>query len=140
MTNIEAAIGLAQLEDVKYHLLQRQKIRGWYEKHLEKWHSKINSQKEQPGGHNVVWMYSVVFSKAVSTSRDEIMEKLAERGIETRPVFYPLHIMPPYREEDGKYPIAEDIAARGINLPTYSRLTEEDVEYVCKAIGEIIDG
>jgi perosamine synthetase len=140
MTNIEAAIGLAQLENIEQHLEDRQKINGWYRKHLDKLHEYIDYQVEQPDGHSVVWMFSVLFSKNVSISRDTIMEKLTERGIETRPVFYPLHIMPPYREEDGKYPVAEDIASRGINLPTYTGLTEEEVEYICEKIESIITG
>ena len=140
MTNIEAAIGLAQLENIDFHIEQRQNVKNWYHKHLEDYHKHIEFQTEQPDGFNVIWMFSVLFSKTLPYSRDEIMIKLANQGIETRPVFYPLHIMPPYREDDGKYPIAEDIARRGVNLPTSSRLTEEDVEYICREFGRILNG
>jgi len=138
MTNVEAAIGLAQLEKIDFHLQQRQKIRTWYLKYLENIQEHLDYQKDQPDSQNVSWMFSVLLSKAIQHSRDKIMELLSGQGIDTRPVFYPLHIMPPYREEDGKYPVAEDIASRGINLPTFSGLSEDDVKYICEILKEII--
>ena len=140
MTNIEAAIGLAQLENIEFHLDQRQRVKKWYQKHLERWSEFVDFQTEQSGGHNIIWMFSILLSDSVACSRDEVMMRLADMGVETRPVFYPLHIMPPYREEDGIYPVAEDIAARGINLPTSSLITEDDVAFICRALGKILDG
>jgi perosamine synthetase len=136
MTNIEAAIGLAQLEKIEYHLQQRKNISKWYKENLLLLQDYVEYQTEQPNGHNVEWMFSILLKYPYPQSRDKTMELLAERGIETRPIFYPLHIMPPYKE-DKMYPVAEDIAARGINLPTFTNLTEEDVKYICQSMKEI---
>ena len=75
---------------------------------------------------------------ASSVGRDELISELARRGIETRPVFYPVHMMPPYREPDGSYPRAESYAAQGISLPTHGQLTRADVEYTCQQIVEAL--
>ena len=140
MTNIEAALGLAQLENIEFHLGQRQRVKELYQKHLKRLSEYIDFQTEQPGGHNIVWMFSILLSENVKCSRDEVMVRLTEMGIETRPLFYPLHTMPPYLEENGNYPVAEDLALRGLNLPTYSRMTEEDVEFICLSLEKILTG
>jgi perosamine synthetase len=60
-------------------------------------------------------------------------EALKARSVDTRPVFYPMHTMPPY-EEDTSYPVAEDLASRGVNLPTHGQLSEGDVQYIAEQI------
>lgn len=77
-------------------------------------------------------MYTVVLKPNVNIDRGEWMHELSVRGIETRPVFYPIHEMPPYRGQHGRFPVAERISSRGINLPTHGKLSEEDVDYVCE--------
>ena len=70
--------------------------------------------------------------------RDEWIQALSSKGIESRPVFYPIHTMPMYRPQasQGKlsspFPVAERCAALGINLPTHGNLTRDDVAYVCE--------
>ena len=67
--------------------------------------------------------------------------KLSDYGVETRPVFYPMHVLPPYREaaqEDGPFPVAERISQTGLSLPTWAGLQREDVDYVCGALRECI--
>jgi perosamine synthetase len=59
---------------------------------------------------------------------------LKAEGIETRPTFYPVHTMPVYANKFIKHPVAEDIASRGINLPSYPVLTQENVNDICQTI------
>ena len=66
------------------------------------------------------------------------MATLAGEGIETRPVFYPMHVLPPYFEPDGDYPVADRLAAEGICLPTHAALTEEDVRRVAESLREAV--
>ena len=73
------------------------------------------------------------------TERDAVMRELDEAGIETRPVFYPMHLLPPYREDATLYPNATRCALRGINLPTHGLLTESDVERICRALEAAFD-
>ena len=68
-----------------------------------------------------------------------MIASLAERGIETRPVFYPVHWMRPYREHNGKYDVAETYAPQGISLPTHGRLNQEQVKYVCEQLVEVVE-
>ena len=74
-------------------------------------------------------MYTVLL-RETAFPRDEVMGHLEAEGIETRPVFYPMHVMPVYREPDGSYPVAESIAQNGINLPTHGLLLEDDIAYI----------
>jgi perosamine synthetase len=66
------------------------------------------------------------------------MTALAKRGIETRPVFYPMHTLPPYLSSSGAYPIAERIARRGFNVPTWAGVTREDVHFICESLAECL--
>ena len=134
MTNIEAAIGLAQLENIDKHIALRRQVANWYMTELEPLRDHITVQKVTENAESVWWMFSFLLNDNVSISRDELMAKLAEDGIETRPLFYPMHVMPPYLDENADCPVSEDISYRGINIPTHGLLTYEDVKYICEAI------
>ncbi len=67
------------------------------------------------------------------------MRRLEQAGIETRPTFYPAHLMPPYREPEGSYPVAERISACGISLPTHCSLEEEDVAYIADQLAMALE-
>lgn len=134
MTNIEAAIGLAQLENINTHINDRKKVASWYIEELSQIQDKLEFQKITEGADNVWWMFSILIKSNVNITRDELMQKLAEYGIETRPLFYPMHIMPVYKNENARCPVSESIASRGINLPTHAKLSKEDVHYICETI------
>ena len=131
MTNIKAAIGLAQLERVEGHIAARHRVVEWYCEYLSDTAHYLTPQQQNPGAESVWWMYSILLTRNSKISRDALMEALAADGIETRLLFFPMHIMPAYYDEQANCPVAEDIAARGINLPTHGLLTKEDVVYIC---------
>src|SRR5205807_3644407 len=83
---------------------------------------------------NVFWLYSVLVGDA--SLRDLLMAELAEAGIETRPFFHPIHTFPMYRHcrTDNGCPVACNLSARGINLPTSSYLKEEDLDVIADAV------
>ena len=132
MTNVAAAIGLAQLEKIDWHLERRRANANRYSKRLEGV-SALFRQVDQPWAQNVYWINSVVLADDVSKSRDEVMSELEDAGIETRPIFYPMHVLPMYQPElqGESYPIAERLSARGINLPSGPELSVEEIDYVC---------
>jgi perosamine synthetase len=74
-----------------------------------------------------------------SLERDKIRLHLKENGIETRPTFHPVHLMPMYFEEGLSLPAAEDLGSRGINLPSYPDLNESDVDFICNQIKEFFN-
>jgi len=134
MTNIAAAIGLAQLEQVNDFLQQRRLIASIYARELGNLRDHIQLPIEQPWAKHAFWSYPIVLLDTVSLSRDDMLKALEQDGIETRPVFYPMHTMPPYREANGKYPIAERLGSRGLCLPMHCLLTEEDVCYIAQRV------
>lgn len=136
MTNIEAAIGLAQLERVDWQIARRRENAYWYKQFLSNCPG-LTLMPEQPWAKSVFWMYSVVLDSIAPISRDRLMRVLLEQKIETRPFFYPLHSLPMYDREEA-YPVAEALANRGINLPSSAKLRHEDVQYVCACLVEAI--
>ena len=125
MTNVAAAIGLAQLEKSEWHVERRREVVKWYNEHL-KGTSALTRQVEKERARNVYWMFSVALDESISLERDEVIVALAEQGIETRPVFHPMHTLPPYcvSAKGQRFPVADRLEARGISLPTWAGLTQ----------------
>jgi perosamine synthetase len=138
MTNIEAAIGLAQLERIDWHLSRRREIAGWYREELGG-EEGIELSPEAPWARSAFWIVCAVLDEQRFGPRDRAMAALADAGIETRPFFYPLHTLPMYSAaNEGKvFPVAEDLGRRGVNLPSSATLTREDVEYICHALRQL---
>lgn len=130
MTNICAAIGLAQIEQVDEFLSRKRQIAAWYKRELKnapvEFHDPVGDVKHS------YWMCSVLLPKA--EDREPLREVMREHGIETRPVFYPIHSMPMYSQRFQRHPAAESIGWRGINLPSYPGLTESDVKEISSVI------
>ncbi len=137
MTNIQAAIGLAQMEGVDSALEDRERLARWYDEALAPLTSRIVLPREADWAKQVFWMYNIFLSYGDEVERDRVMRELDGEGIETRPVFYPMHVMPPYKE-DRRFEVADTWAQRGINLPTHQDLTREDVQRVAKALSHAL--
>jgi perosamine synthetase len=133
MTNICAAIGLGQLEKIDNILLKKRQIAELYKKFLKDTEYKVHPEIDNV--FHSYWMVSILVPEA--NHRDRVREYLAEAGIETRPVFYPVHTMPMYSQKYQRYKIAEDIGWRGINLPSYPDLKEEQIVYICEELKKI---
>jgi perosamine synthetase len=130
MTNICAAIGLAQLEQAEQTLVMKRQIAQWYKAGLAG--LPVTVHEESPEVRHSYWMCSVLVDDAAQ--REPLRTYLTENGIETRPLFYPVHTMPMYSEKYQRHPVAEGLGWRGINLPSWPGLTFEQVEYVCSLI------
>lgn len=138
MTNMQAAIGLGQLENIDWHMNQRKRVADLYKKYLQGAEKYLKLQKVPDNSKSVYWMSNVILQDAVKKERDEVMCEMEKCDIEMRPVFYPMHIMPPYFDEKASYPIAEKLGARGISLPSHAMLQEEDVKYICDCLKRIV--
>lgn len=137
MTNIQAAIGLAQMERIEDAIGQRSQIEGWYSQALAPLSDKVILPQAKSGTTPVCWMYNILLKDGDELNRDRVMRQLEEVGIETRPVFYPMHVLPPYKE-DTTYPVADLWTQRGINLPTHLGLSKDDVQYIADALGAVL--
>ena len=135
MTNIAAAIGLAQLERIGPHLEARRAIASGYDRRLAHLSGKIGLPQSENWAEHVYWMYTIKLRDGGERRRDDVMGKLDERGIETRPVFYPMHVLPPYRDgAGGPFPRADFCAAHGISLPTHGGLRDQDLDRIAEAL------
>ncbi len=137
MTNIQAAIGLGQMERIETALSRRKEMARWYDEALAPMKDHIELPGQAPWAGHVYWMYNIFIKGASESRRDQIMHLMDQAGIETRPVFYPMHIMPPYFEEK-PYPVADGWACRGINLPSHEGLTREDIFRVAKTLQDAL--
>ncbi|GAA4841707.1 GDP-perosamine synthase [Paenibacillus vulneris] len=138
MTNIQAAIGLAQLEQAKWHIERRIQVAGQYVEQLKD-SDLITLPVEKEWAKNVYWMFSAVFHEFTEEQRDEVMRRLYALGIETRPFFYPMHKLPPYQhlQPADEFPVSNRICAQGINLPSYGSLTPEDIQHIAAMVKQV---
>lgn len=133
MTNVAAAIGLAQLERLDEFVARRDAIGARYTELLGRVPA-VALPVERPDCRRVHWIYTVQVGGFTAEQRDDLIAAMRADGIETRPVFYPLHVMPPYHVEGGEaFPVAERLGAEGISLPTHVLLSDADVERVCES-------
>lgn len=130
MTNISAAIGLAQLEQADKIIEKKRGIAKWYVEGLKG--LPIMHHNEVGNVFHTYWMFTILLENA--DTREELKKYLIENGIETRPTFYPIHTMPMYSSKFQKHEVAEKIGWRGMNLPSYPGLEKKDVEIIVDTI------
>lgn len=129
MTNIQSAIGLAQLERIDQKVAKKIKLGEWYQKYLAE--TPLVFHKPLPDVVHTFWMCSVLARD--EEERTALREYLKENGIETRPTFPTIHEMPMY-DVNEYFPVAKDLSVRGINLPSYPALEESDIMNICNTI------
>ena len=139
MTNLQAAIGLAQMERLDHFLTRRDEIVARYDAALSKVPG-ITLPPRAPWAKNIHWLYTILIDpQSAGIDRDQLSARLGTQGIETRSLFFPMHIQPPYFEEGADlYPVTTDYSARGLSLPTANDIRIEDVDKVCDAIAQIV--
>jgi len=138
LTNLACALLCAQLERSQELLAKRRRLFDRYRECLAGIPG-IGLQPRAPWAELAPWLFCItVQEKEFGRSRDELMALLAEKGVETRPFFIPLHTLPPFREESARrreqLPITDRLAHSGLNLPTYAALTDKDIERVVMII------
>lgn len=135
MTNICAAIGLAQLEQADGVIERKRQVAQWYAEALQGLPLKLH--QEQPETRHSFWMCSILLDDA--SQRQALRDRLKEKGVETRPLFPPAHTMP-HCSKDEDFPVAQSLSSRGVNLPSYPALTHEQVKMVADEIRRFFAG
>lgn len=129
LTNLQAAVGYAQLEEVKKAIAARRNIYLLYRKHLIDEHG-ITMQYFPTEVEPVVWAMGIkINARMFKGNRDFLIRSLAEKGIETRPGFYTFSSMPPYHSP--KLPVCENVSKNVICLPFFPQLSEEEINFIC---------
>lgn len=141
MTNIQAAIGLAQLERIDDLITRRRRNARLYRERLRDVPG-ITLPVERRGVRNVYWMFGIVVEDEFGVRRDELCARLRQVGIETKPFFVPMHRQPALVSlgglvDDKRFPVADELSRRGLYLPSGSGLTEQQIDRVCSAIIDV---
>jgi len=129
MNNIAAAIGTAQMERIAPILARKREIMAQYAAQLAA--LPVEFQRPRAEVNSSGWLVSLLVPEGVD--RDQVMQHMAGVGVETRPVFFCAHHMPMYASSE-RFPVAENIATRGISLPSYPTLSEHDINRVTDAL------
>ena len=135
MPNILAAMGCAQLEKIEDYIEVKIKNACMYKRLLKDTRGVILPTEKNDVKH-MQWLYSVLIDRdTYGMDRDQLIKFLAEKNIQTRPFFIPVHTMEPYKNHrKGDMSVTMNVALRGINLPSSVGLKEEEIIYICKTI------
>jgi len=130
MSNLAAAIGLAQLERSDELLCRKRQIAEKYFQRLS--HLPFHFHREAPGTVHSYWLVSALARS--EQERDALRRTLADSKIETRPLFHPVHTMGIYPHSFLKETVAEEVAARGLNLPSWPDMSDDEIGFVAGVI------
>ena len=133
MSNLQAALGLAQLERLDELVERKRLIFRWYQERLSGLPG-VQLNVQRPWARNIYWMSSIVLED--SADRDRVMATLKQLGIDSRAFFRPVSSLPMYQSCKNQNPVAYEVSSQGINLPSGHNLTEADVDYICAILRE----
>lgn len=136
MTNLQAAVGLAQLSRLEEILRRKRRIAMWY-RHVLDTAPDLVMPPELPGYRNIYWLFSFLMMPQIESSA-RVAQRLASRGVDTRPFFVPIHSLPPYAGDWGPFPVAASLARRGLSLPSGPRLNHATVTHVAQEVLEAL--
>ena len=141
MTNLQAAIGVAQMERIDEFVAIKRRLGEYYRKALAPIPG-VRFQVEKPWAKSVYWMYSLVLDESLGIDAATAMRELGARGIGTRPFFLGLHEQPALHDRglfrDESYPVTERIARQGFYLPSGLTLTESQIDEVVAALRDVL--
>lgn len=142
LTNIQAAIGVAQTEMVEDKVAGKRRIGATYNELLAG-NPYFTLPYEEPWAKNVYWMYGILIDESFGVERDELMKKLKAKGVDTRAFFCGMHLQPVFKGADerfpditGAYPVSADLWKRGLYLPSGLSLTRAQMEEVVEKLME----
>lgn len=141
MTNLQAAVGCAQLERLDSHVQRKREIGRLYDELL----SGCQAQRPLPSSdstENIYWVYGLVLPDDMPMSTAEVMTHLSDKGIGTRPFFWPMHQQPVFMQmglfPDHHLPVSERLSRRGFYLPSGLALTDTQIHYVADEVNRIL--
>jgi perosamine synthetase len=141
LTNLQAAIGLAQLERIEEIIARKRWMGKEYSRRLQDVKG-LQLPSEYAWARHVYWMYGVVLDEHTGMDAAQFASKLRERGVETRPFFLGMHEQPAFHKRglflNERYPVAERIARQGLYLPSGLALTEDQLTRVCETVQEVL--
>lgn len=142
LDEMSAALGVAQMERIEELLAKRQRVADWYADRLSEIKG-VQAPVVVPDTTRVSWFVYVI-RIAANLDRDKLAASLGQKGVPVRPYFLPIHLQPymvdQFGYQAGDYPVTEDLGKRGLALPFSGKMTEEQVDLVCRKLVESITG
>jgi len=142
LTNLQAAVGVAQMERIDEFIQIKRRLGEYYRQKLLKLKG-VKCQIEKPWAKMVYWMYCIELDSALGLNAQNVMDALAKKEISTRPFFIGLHQQPALRElglfKEEHYPVTERISRQGLYLPSGLALTEKQIDQVVAVLDEILN-
>lgn len=144
MSNLQAAVGLAQLERLKELIAKKRQIFRWYADRLSS-DPRLTLNSEAPNVLNTYWMVTAIVDPVLGVPKEHLIAEVGKRGIDLRPFFYPLSSLPAYADAEDttrareENPVAYALSPFGVNLPSAFRLDEGMVDRVCSAFLKVLD-
>lgn len=143
MSNIQAALGVAQLERLEEFLARKRRMGARYTELLGDVATVSLPLPRTDYAENVYWVYGIVLHDEVGADAGEIMRRLGDLGVGTRPFFWPMHQQPVFQElglfKGEQYPVAERIATRGFYLPSGMALTDDAISYSAASLLRVLE-
>jgi perosamine synthetase len=141
MTNMQAAIGVSQIEHIDQTIAAKRKLAGQYRARLKDV-PEISLPVEKENVANVYWMFGVVLNERVPFDAEIFADRLRAKGIDTRPLFLGMHEQPVLKERGlftgEKYPVTEHLGRRGLYLPSGTNLSVDQIDQICDAVKKAI--
>jgi perosamine synthetase len=141
LTNLQAALGLAQLERLDAIIAKKRWIGRGYTENLKSVPG-LQLPVEEPWARQVYWMYGIVLDEATGLNAAEFAQRLKDLGVDTRPFFLGMHEQPVFHKRGWfkreRYPVAERLSRQGLYLPSGLTLTQEQMDTVCRAVKQAL--
>ena len=142
MTNLQAAIGIAQFERVQAHIARKREMGARYRELLSDIEVLELSPQGTPYADSIYWVFGVLLNERLQSDAEKVMSALGKVGIGTRPFFWPMHEQPIFQRMglfcDEQHPVAERMARRGFYLPSGLAITPEQQLIVTNALKSLI--
>ncbi len=142
MTNLQAAMGLAQLEQLDSFVVKKRRMGEIYTEGLKELQDIQLPLRNTDYSENIYWVYGLVLGDSITSSVEDITRRLANVGVGCRPFFYPMHLQPVLKKrglfKNERYPVSEKLYAHGFYIPSGLSLSKEQMERVVDKIREII--
>ena len=140
LTNMQAAIGISQIENLQNHIDIKRKNTFLYNNIIRKMDLPLRLPSENENSKSVFWMYGVVL-KNKKLNAKILAEKLENRGIETRPLFLGMHQQPVLKKmklfNNEKFPVTEELSRFGLYLPSGLKLNKKKINFICNVLKDI---
>jgi perosamine synthetase len=143
MTNLQAAVGVAQLEQLDNSIKKKRQVGSQYNKLFQNLKGFQLPLAKTEYAENIYWVYGLVANREIKIKAKEAIDFMAKRGIEARPFFWAMHEQPVFRKmglfKDEQYPVAEQLARYGFYIPSGMGITDNQVEIVADCVRELSD-